>query len=64
MKRICLLALLAVAPLSAQTGDGAVASQTEVQNNAWQSWAFAGGAAIATGVGIVLVAINAGHTAH
>lgn len=53
-----------IAVLSAEETGNAAAESRNVAQNSLQDWLFAGGALVATAVGIALVAINDGHEAH
>lgn len=47
-----------------ETGEAAVASVETVKDSQWQNWVFATSALITLTVGVVIVSLNPGSTAH
>lgn len=63
MKRLLLLTLLTSA-LQAQTGDAAAKNATATQSGEWKNWTFVATAMVTAAAGIIVVAVNDGHSAH
>jgi hypothetical protein len=47
--------------LAPETGSGAVASSKDSGSSEWQNWVFAGSAAVALTIGVLIVSLNTGH---
>ncbi|MDE3045826.1 MAG: hypothetical protein KGJ02_04185 [Verrucomicrobiota bacterium] len=54
----------AIEETSENVGVAAATATSSASSNTWQNWIFAGGAATAAIIGIVIVAISQGNSAH
>lgn len=52
------------APTAEPTGQAAVVATKEGQGSNWQNWVFVGGALVAAGIAVLVVALDSGSNAH
>jgi hypothetical protein len=61
---LTILAALAVSPLQAQTGDGAISSRNAASDNQWQNWTFAGATLVTATTAVLILLTDNGSHAH